>query len=63
MGDISTNRLNKLSKSIAIGALVYLVSPIDAIPDAIPFAGLLDDVGVIAAAVAKLAQELSKYRK
>jgi len=51
------------SKALAIGALVYLVSPIDAIPDAIPFFGLSDDVGVILAAVAALATDLMKYQK
>ncbi|QEJ99600.1 DUF1232 domain-containing protein [Treponema phagedenis] len=49
------------AKAVAIGALLYLVSPIDAIPDFIPFAGLLDDVGVITAAVASLAYALSEY--
>ena len=48
-------------KAIAIGALIYLVSPIDAIPDFIPVAGLTDDVGIILAAIAKLASDLKKY--
>ncbi len=34
-------------KAMAVGALIYLISPIDAIPDAIPVAGLTDDVAVI----------------
>ena len=34
-------------KAIIIGGLIYMVSPIDLIPDAIPVVGLLDDVGVI----------------
>ena len=50
-------------KAIAVGALIYLISPIDAVPDFIPFAGLLDDVSVIAAAVAKLANDLKKYSR
>lgn len=50
------------SKAIAIGALVYLVSPIDLIPDVIPFVGLTDDAGVIIAAIANLAVELNRYR-
>ena len=48
----------KLGKAMAIGALIYLVVPIDAVPDFIPFGGLLDDVGVIMSVVAKLAHDL-----
>ncbi len=49
------------SKAIAIGALLYVISPIDAIPDIIPILGLTDDVAVVAIAVASLASELKKY--
>ena len=49
------------SKAVAIAALVYLVSPFDAVPDVIPLAGLADDVAVIAAVVSTLAVELEKY--
>lgn len=45
-------------KALAIGALIYMISPIDAVPDFTPILGLLDDVGIITAAVAKLASEL-----
>lgn len=48
-------------KAIAIGALLYLICPIDAIPDPIPVFGFLDDVAIIAMAVAKLANDLKKY--
>jgi uncharacterized membrane protein YkvA (DUF1232 family) len=34
-------------KVIIIGALGYLISPLDAIPDAIPIAGLGDDLAVL----------------
>lgn len=49
------------SKAVAIAALLYLISPLDAIPDVIPFAGLADDVAVIIAVVSTLAIELEKY--
>ena len=34
-------------KAIIIGALGYLISPIDALPDAIPIVGLSDDLSVL----------------
>ncbi len=49
------------SKAVAIAALLYLISPLDAIPDVIPFVGLADDVAVIVAVVSTLAIELEKY--
>lgn len=49
------------SKAIAIATLVYLVSPFDAIPDVIPFAGLADDAALIMAVVSTLAYELENY--
>jgi len=49
------------SKALAIGALLYVISPIDAIPDFIPVFGLGDDVSVVLLAVASLANELNKY--
>ncbi|WP_228059825.1 YkvA family protein [Plectonema radiosum] len=51
------------SKALAIGSLLYLISPFDAIPDIIPFVGLADDAAVIISVVSTLAFELSKYAK
>ncbi|MEW4564290.1 YkvA family protein [Bremerella sp. JC770] len=50
------------SKAIAIGAVLYLVSPLDGVPDLLPLVGLTDDAAVVLAAVATLAFELKKYR-
>ena len=38
-------------KFLAFGALLYFISPIDAIPDMTPFVGFIDDIGVIALVV------------
>ena len=51
------------SKVIAIGALLYVISPIDAIPDMIPVFGLMDDVSVVEAAATSLSVVLVKYCK
>ena len=49
------------SKVLAVGSLLYLVSPLDAVPDLIPIAGLLDDVAVILYVVRTLPDLLKKY--
>ena len=47
----------------ALAALIYFVSPIDAIPDFIPVVGYLDDVTVIAVALQFIQSDLEEYRK
>ena len=44
-------------------AVLYLVLPIDAIPDAIPLAGLIDDIFVITTLVGVLVKKISSYAK
>ncbi|PSQ70308.1 MAG: hypothetical protein BRD29_00020 [Bacteroidetes bacterium QH_2_67_10] len=46
-----------------IGAVLYFVSPIDAIPDFIPVAGLADDVAVVAAVVRAVRGALDRFRQ
>lgn len=42
------------AKTAIFGALAYFISPIDAIPDVLPVIGYVDDLGVLAAAVASV---------
>jgi uncharacterized membrane protein YkvA (DUF1232 family) len=44
----------KWAKGVALGALGYFISPIDAIPDFIPVVGYSDDLGVIVATLLTL---------
>ena len=44
---LQSDKVSKKDKAIIIGALGYMISPIDAIPDAIPIAGLTDDLAVL----------------
>ncbi len=44
---LSSDRVSIKEKALIIGALGYLISPLDAVPDAIPIAGLTDDLGVL----------------
>ncbi len=49
---IRSKKLGSPDKLVAYGALFYLLTPIDFIPDQIPFFGLLDDFAVLGIAVA-----------
>ncbi len=44
---LQSNQVSVKDKAIIIGALGYLISPLDVIPDAIPIAGLADDLTVL----------------
>ena len=44
---MESNKVSVKDKAIIIGALGYLISPIDIVPDAIPIAGLGDDMAVM----------------
>lgn len=47
--------------SLAI-ALLYVVSPLDLIPDFIPGIGLIDDAAVLALLLHSIAQDLAAFR-
>ena len=44
---LQSDKVSKSDKAIIIGALGYMISPLDVIPDAIPVAGLTDDFAVL----------------
>lgn len=44
---IQSDKVSVKDKAIIIGALGYLISPLDVVPDAIPIAGLSDDLAVL----------------
>ena len=44
-------------------AVMYLVSPVDAVPDFIPVGGLADDTAVIAAVIALIVKAISSFTK
>ena len=44
---LQSDHVSKTDKAIIIGALGYMISPLDVIPDAIPIAGLTDDLAVL----------------
>ena len=44
---LQSDKVSKTDKAIIIGALGYMISPLDVVPDAIPIAGLSDDLAVL----------------
>lgn len=46
-----------------LAALVYVITPIDIIPDGIPFAGLIDDVAVVGYMATVVYNQVSKMKK
>ena len=44
---LQSPNVSKRDKALIIGALGYMISPLDVIPDAIPIAGLTDDMAVL----------------
>jgi uncharacterized membrane protein YkvA (DUF1232 family) len=60
---VASDEVSWVKKVAPLAALVYLVSPIDLVPDLIPLAGLLDDAGVLGIAIASLGSVLNDFRK
>ncbi len=50
-----------VGKLVIFLALVYVIAPIDLIPD-VPIVGWLDDIGVMGLATAYLARVVARYR-
>ena len=51
---IQSDKVSRKDKAIIIGALGDLISPLDVIPDAIPIAGLADDMAVLVYVLKKM---------
>jgi uncharacterized membrane protein YkvA (DUF1232 family) len=55
-------RVPRWRKLVGVLAVLYFLSPIDAIPDFIPLLGWLDDIGVLSAAALFVMREVQSYR-
>jgi len=53
----------KRAKAIIVGALGYLIFPIDIVTDILPMIGFIDDLGVLAFALAQVAMSIDETVK
>ena len=57
---LKSDKVSIKDKAIILGALGYLISPLDVVPDAIPIAGLSDDLAVLIYVLPKVWGEVSE---
>lgn len=55
--------ISAINVSIIIGTLLYIISPVDIIPDFIPVMGLTDDAAILTACLATLKKEIKRYQE
>lgn len=56
-------KIGRLNLGIIVATIVYVISPVDAIPDLVPVLGWIDDIAIIGYALGRLKSELIKYQK
>ena len=57
---LQSDKVSVKDKAVIIGALGYLISPLDLIPDAFPIAGLTDDLTVLLFVLKKVWGDVSE---
>ena len=53
-------RVSVVDRLLVVGAFAYIVSPLDFIPDVIPFLGQVDDVFLLVAAIQRLVKRAGR---
>jgi len=56
-------KIPAMDKVKIIGAIVYVISTIDAVPDILPIIGFGDDIGIVTYVISKLGNLISEYEK
>ena len=56
-------KIPTMDKVKIVGAIIYVISTIDAVPDILPIIGFSDDIGVVAYVISKLGNLISEYGK
>ena len=70
MGSMATDYVNGRYKEVPLNtiiaiviAILYVVSPIDLIPDKTPGIGYVDDAAVVAFALSQVHEDVDRYRE
>ena len=53
-GLLTDGRVSRVDKLLVVGAIAYIITPIDLIPDFIPFLGQVDDVYLLVLSLTRL---------
>ncbi|MEO7965116.1 MAG: YkvA family protein [Gemmatimonadaceae bacterium] len=53
-GMIRDSRVSAIDRALVVGAILYVISPLDVIPDMIPFFGQVDDVFLVVLTLTRL---------
>ena len=56
-------KIPTMDKVKIIGAIIYVISTIDAVPDILPIIGFGDNIGVVAYVISKLGSLISEYER
>jgi uncharacterized membrane protein YkvA (DUF1232 family) len=59
-GLMTDSRVSALDKVLVVGAIAYIVAPVDLIPDFIPFLGEVDDIYLLVLALRRLLQNAGR---
>jgi uncharacterized membrane protein YkvA (DUF1232 family) len=59
-GLMTDSRVSALDKVLVVGAIAYIVTPVDLIPDFIPFLGEVDDIYLLVLALRRLLQNAGR---
>jgi len=60
-GLMTDSRVAAIDKLLVVGAIAYIVTPIDLIPDFIPFIGEVDDVYLLVIALQRLISNAGRF--
>jgi uncharacterized membrane protein YkvA (DUF1232 family) len=56
-------KLNNSELAVFIGAILYVLSPLDAIPDFIPVLGQMDDAAIVSLVLKKGSEAIKRYKE